>query len=261
MLEMFKFEFLAWLDLNSKEKIRKKGDPKFRIKNLKKTRNPLSSAFWPIYPSCARLLPLSLRSGSYLSALLPARAFFPSVTWTHPVSTHCLLAQRRPGPACQPHLPLPATATRLTRTPAERVGPRRARTTPTLLSLAHTCSELADDARPPCRPRSEPPYVVPSLLEVRNHTRTHFASISLHCCGFGLVEATARRTAVPPRCPADIVSPCAQALALDAANPPHTHTKTHDSLGALDCPSPRPELHAGAPFDQPGAPPLQSTHL
>jgi hypothetical protein len=36
MLEMFKFEFVAWLDLNSKEKIKRKEDQKFRIKEKPK---------------------------------------------------------------------------------------------------------------------------------------------------------------------------------------------------------------------------------
>jgi hypothetical protein len=32
MLEMFKFEFVAWLDLNLEDKIKRKGDQKFGIK-------------------------------------------------------------------------------------------------------------------------------------------------------------------------------------------------------------------------------------
>jgi hypothetical protein len=32
MLERFKFEFVAWLNLNSKEKIKRKRETKFRIK-------------------------------------------------------------------------------------------------------------------------------------------------------------------------------------------------------------------------------------
>jgi hypothetical protein len=58
MLEVFKFEFVAHLHLNSNDKIKRKGNLKFRINEKpKRAHNPLSSAFRPKRPPACALAP------------------------------------------------------------------------------------------------------------------------------------------------------------------------------------------------------------
>jgi hypothetical protein len=60
MLETFKFEFVVWLDLNSIEKIKRKGIRNSDLKEKAKTaQTPSPSTFQPIRPS-SRPPPLSL---------------------------------------------------------------------------------------------------------------------------------------------------------------------------------------------------------
>jgi hypothetical protein len=104
MLEMFKFEFVASLDLNSKEKIKRKRDQKFRIKE-----NPKEACSHPSLGLLAKSaqLPtraptpssLSLHSGTTLSTLPPrSRARFPvslsasSVSLVSAVARACVLS-------------------------------------------------------------------------------------------------------------------------------------------------------------------------
>jgi hypothetical protein len=59
--EIFKFEFVVWLDLNSIEKIKRKGIGNFRIKEkVKQPADPLSLAFRPSSRSRAHSHPSSL---------------------------------------------------------------------------------------------------------------------------------------------------------------------------------------------------------
>jgi hypothetical protein len=85
MFEIFKFEFVVWLDLNSIEKIKRKENRNFRIKeNAKIAQDALSLGLLAQSAQlvCARAvslslsLSLSLRGGTHLSApfLSPARA-------------------------------------------------------------------------------------------------------------------------------------------------------------------------------------------
>jgi hypothetical protein len=65
MFEIFKLEFMACFDLNSIEKIKRKGIRNFRInEKAKQHADPLPSAFrpnWPSSPAPARALALSAR--------------------------------------------------------------------------------------------------------------------------------------------------------------------------------------------------------
>jgi hypothetical protein len=113
MLEVFKFEFVAWLDLNSKVKIKRKRDWKFRIKRkVKQPATPLARPFGPLglaRPRHAPTFRLSLPGGTDLSAptATPARSPLLSVPRAHPISVDAHSQTRAPvppptGPARQP---------------------------------------------------------------------------------------------------------------------------------------------------------------
>jgi hypothetical protein len=55
MFEIFKIEFVVWLDLNSKEKIKEKGIRNSDIKKTKEARGPHLSV--PYLPNCPRARP------------------------------------------------------------------------------------------------------------------------------------------------------------------------------------------------------------
>jgi hypothetical protein len=89
MLEMFTFEFEAWLDLNSKEKI--------KIKEISATPSPLSH----VAQLSLRAL-LSLLARSHLSAPTPAPARAPLLSALFPVPALACLCHYPVGPARQP---------------------------------------------------------------------------------------------------------------------------------------------------------------
>jgi hypothetical protein len=97
MFEIFKFEFVVWLDLNSIEKIKRKGIRRFRIKYRKQPKPP--SLGLSAQPARAHARALSMRSGSHLSA---------------PPHSRALLL---------PHLPLPVGPTYRRQPPQSRLLP------------------------------------------------------------------------------------------------------------------------------------------
>jgi hypothetical protein len=94
MFEIFKFEFVVWLDLNSIEKIKRKGNRDFRIKEKAKTAQDALSLglFGRVGPDCPR-----------------ASALFLCARWDTPVGAvplapahaRCHISLCQLGPACQ----------------------------------------------------------------------------------------------------------------------------------------------------------------
>jgi hypothetical protein len=141
MLELFKFEFVAHLHLNSNDQIKRKGNLKIRIKEKpKRTHNPLSFSLSAQMPTraCPRALPyLSLHGGSHMSALSYSlvRPFSSSLSLPAQ-SSFSARSLARVSPPANPWAPLSALTLR-THAPNARRGlrahvARRARNHPAL---------------------------------------------------------------------------------------------------------------------------------
>jgi hypothetical protein len=106
MFELFIFEFVVWMDLNSKEKIKRKGIINFRIKEkAKAVQNTLSLGL--LAQSAQLALALSLPGGAYpVGANFPSHAHSPALCTTglvyqrsFPLACSCLCTVDSP---CQP---------------------------------------------------------------------------------------------------------------------------------------------------------------
>jgi hypothetical protein len=117
MFEILKFEFVVWMDLNSIEKIKRKENRNFRIKEKAKTAQDALSLDLFVQ---ARMRSLSLHGGTRLSVsfLSPTRvpvAPSPSASPVPPIgaarSLACPLLRWPMGHACQPCPPQPSART------------------------------------------------------------------------------------------------------------------------------------------------------
>jgi hypothetical protein len=117
MFEILKFEFVVWMDLNSIEKIKRKENRNFRIKEKAKTAQDALSLDLFVQ---ARMRSLSLHGGTRLSVsfLSPTRvpvAPSPSASPVPPIgaarSLACPLLRGPLGHACQPCPPQPSART------------------------------------------------------------------------------------------------------------------------------------------------------
>jgi hypothetical protein len=91
MFELFIFEFVVWMDLNSKEKIKRKGIRNFRIKEKSQSipEHPLPRSFGPVGP--ARPRSLSARWGLPGRRQLPSHAHSLALCTTGLAYQHSLL--------------------------------------------------------------------------------------------------------------------------------------------------------------------------
>jgi hypothetical protein len=189
MFEIFKFEFVVWLDLNSKEKMKRKGNSNSEAKG-KPQNNPATPPSWPFstsgparprrarpslpLPSGANMSappPLSLRCGPAPSALyrFPLVRARASAPWARPVSPVFPTTVVDPHiHACRkvrPHR-LPMSPSSLL-SPACIHSPSAASFHPLSVSRSQSPPpELAEEACPPYRPLGAP-NAVPSLPECR----------------------------------------------------------------------------------------------
>jgi hypothetical protein len=110
MLEMFKFEFVAWLDLNSRKEIRNLEE---KGKTQSSPQRPSARPFGPLSPARphrASALPRSLRGGTDLSAPNPSPTCAPSLSasWACAINARCSLICARPlMPRPRLSVPLP----------------------------------------------------------------------------------------------------------------------------------------------------------
>jgi hypothetical protein len=125
MFEIFKFEFVVWLDLNSIEKIKRKGNRNFRIKEKAKTAQDALSLglFGPVGSSRPRERPHDL-----------------SVRWDPPIGVILLFphAPVAPSPSSSPvpHVGATRSPSRCGRT-SQVIGPTC--TCPCLKDLRRLC--------------------------------------------------------------------------------------------------------------------------
>jgi hypothetical protein len=177
MFEIFKFEFMVWLDLNSKDKIKRKGNRNSEEKTQNRPATPPSRPFSPsgqprprahppFSPSArwgrpigaapfAHVPPLSLRCGPAPSALyrFSLERIRASTPWAHPVSPV-----------------FPATAADPCMHACREVQPRRLPTSlSSLLSPARTCSRSLSCSVTAARAHRRNAPAVPSTRSSRRH--------------------------------------------------------------------------------------------